>query len=48
MVRKFQSPYPVPPYEYDAKLPEFPGRIRRDEWVTQARELHQSKYGERA
>jgi predicted flap endonuclease-1-like 5' DNA nuclease len=34
--------------EYDAKLPEFPGRIRRDEWVTQARELHQSKYGERA
>ena len=34
--------------EYDAKLPEFPGRIRRDGWVTQARELHQSKYGERA
>ena len=34
--------------EYDAKLPEFPGRIRRDEWVTQARELHQSKHGERA
>jgi len=33
--------------EYDAKLPEFPGRIRRDGWVTQARELHQSKYGER-
>ena len=31
--------------EYDAKLPEFPGRIRRDGWVTQARELHQSKYG---
>ena len=25
---------------------EFPGRIRRDGWVTQARELHQSKYGE--
>ena len=34
--------------EYDAKLPEFPGRIRRDGWVVQARSLHQSKYGERA
>ena len=34
--------------EYDARLAEFPGRIRRDGWVTQARELHQSKYGERA
>ena len=33
--------------EFDAKLPEFPGRIRRDDWVTQARELHLSKYGER-
>ncbi len=32
--------------EFDAKLPEFPGRIRRDAWVTQARALHQSKYGE--
>ena len=32
--------------EFDAKLPEFPGRIRRDGWVTQARELHQSKFGE--
>jgi predicted flap endonuclease-1-like 5' DNA nuclease len=32
--------------DIDAKLPEFPGRIRRDAWVTQARELHQSKYGE--
>ncbi len=31
--------------EFDAKLPEFPGRIRRDTWVTQARALHQSKYG---
>jgi predicted flap endonuclease-1-like 5' DNA nuclease len=31
--------------EIDAQLPEFPGRIRRDGWVTQARELHQSKYG---
>jgi predicted flap endonuclease-1-like 5' DNA nuclease len=32
--------------EFDAKLHEFPGRIRRDAWVTQARSLHQSKYGE--
>jgi len=32
---------------FDAKLAEFPGRIRRDAWVTQARELHQSKFGER-
>lgn len=31
--------------EVDAKLPEFPGRVRRDAWVTQARELHLSKYG---
>ena len=31
--------------EFDARLPEFPGRIRRDDWVTQARELHQSKFG---
>ena len=27
--------------EFDAKLPEFPGRIVRDQWVTQARALHQ-------
>lgn len=33
---------------FDAKLAEFPGRIRRDGWVVQARSLHQSKYGERA
>jgi NADH-quinone oxidoreductase subunit E len=32
--------------EFDGKLHEFPGRIRRDGWVTQARALHQSKYGE--
>jgi predicted flap endonuclease-1-like 5' DNA nuclease len=32
--------------EFDAKLPEFPGRIARDQWVTQARELHQAKFGE--
>ena len=31
---------------FDAKLHEFPGRIRRDGWVTQARALHQSKYGD--
>jgi len=34
--------------EFDAKLPEFPGRIVRDQWVTQARALHRSKYGELA
>jgi predicted flap endonuclease-1-like 5' DNA nuclease len=32
---------------FDARLPEFHGRIRRDGWVIQARALHQSKYGER-
>jgi predicted flap endonuclease-1-like 5' DNA nuclease len=32
--------------EFDAKLPEFPGRIVRDQWITQARALHRSKYGE--
>jgi NADH-quinone oxidoreductase subunit E len=32
--------------EFDARLAEFPGRIRRDAWVTQARALHQSKYGD--
>src|SRR5262249_15423252 len=32
--------------EFDAKLPEFPGRIVRDQWVTQARALHESKYGQ--
>ena len=32
--------------EFDARLPEFHGRIRRDAWVVQARELHHSKYGE--
>jgi len=31
--------------ELDSRLPEFPGRIRRDEWVTQARALYQYKYG---
>ena len=33
--------------EFNARLADFPGRIRRDAWVTQARALHQSKYGER-
>ena len=33
--------------EFDTRLPEFPGRIVRDQWVTQARALHESKYGER-
>ena len=32
--------------EFNARLSEFPGRIRRDAWVTQARALHQAKYGE--
>jgi len=32
--------------EFEARLPEFPGRIRRDQWVTQARTLHLSKYRE--
>ena len=32
--------------QFDAQLPEFPGRIRRDTWVVQARALHQSKFGE--
>lgn len=32
--------------EFDTKLPEFPGRIQRDQWVTQARALHESKYGQ--
>jgi NADH-quinone oxidoreductase subunit E len=32
--------------EFDSRLPEFPGRIERDQWVTQARALHEAKYGE--
>jgi predicted flap endonuclease-1-like 5' DNA nuclease len=32
--------------DFDAKLPEFPGRIARDQWVTQARALHRAKFGE--
>ena len=30
---------------FEARLSDFPGRIRRDQWVTQARALHASKYG---
>ena len=29
----------------EARLAEFPGRVRRDGWVTQARSLHAAKYG---
>jgi predicted flap endonuclease-1-like 5' DNA nuclease len=29
----------------DARLSDFPGRIRRDGWVAQARSLHLAKYG---
>ncbi|HEY7945165.1 MAG: hypothetical protein ACHP7M_13930 [Burkholderiales bacterium] len=32
--------------DFDSRLPEFPGRIRRDQWVTQAKALHQATYGE--
>ena len=32
--------------ELDALLEEFPGRIRRDQWVEQAPGLHEAKYGE--
>jgi NADH-quinone oxidoreductase subunit E len=32
--------------DIDARLREFPGRIRRDAWVTQARALHAGKYGD--
>ncbi|MGE5170535.1 MAG: hypothetical protein ACM3JC_09205 [Rudaea sp.] len=31
--------------EIEARLREFPGRIRRDGWVKQARALHVGKYG---
>ncbi len=32
--------------DFDAKLHEFPGRIERDQWITQARALHRAKYGD--
>lgn len=32
--------------QFEARLSEFPGRIRRDAWVTQARALHQGLHGE--
>ena len=31
--------------DIEARLAEFPGRVRRDGWVTQARSLHAAKYG---
>lgn len=31
--------------DIETRLAEFPGRIRRDGWVTQARTLHVAKYG---
>jgi predicted flap endonuclease-1-like 5' DNA nuclease len=31
--------------DFDARLAEFPGRIRRDAWVTQARALHIGMFG---
>lgn len=34
--------------DFDSRLPEFPGRIRRDQWVTQAKSLHQATYGDAA
>ncbi len=34
--------------ELDAQLTQFPGRIQRDKWVSQAKSLHRSKYGEAA
>jgi predicted flap endonuclease-1-like 5' DNA nuclease len=32
---------------FDTRLEDFHGRVRRDDWITQARELHYQKYGER-
>jgi len=31
--------------ELQEQIPQFPGRIRRDQWVKQAKKLHQSKHG---
>ncbi len=31
--------------ELQLQIPQFPGRIRRDNWVNQAKKLHASKYG---
>ena len=31
--------------EYETRFEDFPGRIERDQWVTQARALHAAKYG---
>lgn len=32
--------------ELQQQIPQFPGRIQRDQWVDQARELYEKKYGE--
>lgn len=34
--------------ELQLQIPQFPGRIRRDNWVKQAKKLHASKYGSAA
>ncbi|OED39057.1 hypothetical protein AB833_16055 [Chromatiales bacterium (ex Bugula neritina AB1)] len=31
--------------ELQEQMPNFPGRIQRDDWVSQARQLHENKYG---
>jgi len=31
--------------ELQEQIPQFPGRIRRDQWVKQAKKLHQKKHG---
>ena len=31
--------------ELQEQIPQFPGRIRRDKWVKQSRQLHRTKYG---
>ena len=31
--------------ELQEQIPQFPGRIRRDKWVSQAKQLHRKKYG---
>ncbi len=34
--------------ELQEQIPQFPGRIKRDKWVSQAKTLHRRKYGEAA
>jgi predicted flap endonuclease-1-like 5' DNA nuclease len=45
--RQIASWSPADIDEFDVRLEEFHGRVRRDDWMTQARELHYQKYGER-